>query len=64
MSGGVLDISHHLFSVGLLGFVDFVVNLLNRPTDGATVHALKSAYEKVRTKKCVLKRVTSCLVDW
>jgi hypothetical protein len=29
MSGGVLDISHHLFSVGLLGFVDFFVNLLN-----------------------------------
>jgi hypothetical protein len=26
-----------------------------RPTDGATVHALKSASEKVRTKKCVRK---------
>jgi hypothetical protein len=40
-----------LFSVGLVGFVGFVVNLLNRPTDGATVHALKSASEKVRPKK-------------
>jgi hypothetical protein len=29
------------------GFVGFFVNLLNRPTDGATVHALKSASEKV-----------------
>jgi hypothetical protein len=36
----------HLFSVGLLGFVGFLVNLLNRSTDGATVHALKSASEK------------------
>jgi hypothetical protein len=41
----------HLFSVGLLGFVGFVVNLLNRPTDGATVRVLKSACEKVRPKK-------------
>jgi hypothetical protein len=39
----------HLFSVGLLGFVGFIVNLLNRPnrrTDGATVHDQKSASEK------------------
>jgi hypothetical protein len=46
--------------VDLLGFVGFVVNLLNRPTDGATVHALKGAFEKVHTKKCVRKRLTSC----
>jgi hypothetical protein len=35
-----------IFICGLLGFVGFVVNLLNRPTDGATVHALKIAFEK------------------
>jgi hypothetical protein len=35
-----------LFSVDLLGFVGFVVNLLSRPTDGTTVDALKSASEK------------------
>jgi hypothetical protein len=35
-----------LFSGGLLGFVGFVVNLLNRPTDGATAHGQKSASEK------------------
>jgi hypothetical protein len=40
-----------LVSVGLLGFIGFVVNLLNRPTEGATVHVLKSTYEKVRPKK-------------
>jgi hypothetical protein len=39
-----------LFSVGLLRFVGFVVNLLNRPTDGATVNV-----RKVRPKKCVRK---------
>jgi hypothetical protein len=36
----------HVFSVDLLGFVGFVVNLLNRPTDGATVHSQKTASEK------------------
>jgi hypothetical protein len=36
--------------IGLLDFVDFVVNLLNRATDGATVRVLKSAFEKVRPK--------------
>jgi hypothetical protein len=35
-----------IFICGLLGFVAFVVNLLNRPTDGATVHALKIASEE------------------
>jgi hypothetical protein len=43
-----------LFSVGLLGFVDFVVNLLSRPTDGATIQGQKSASEKVRAKKSLL----------
>jgi hypothetical protein len=33
------------------GFVGFIVNILT----------LKNASEKVRTKKCVRKRVTSCL---
>jgi hypothetical protein len=33
-------------AVGLLSFVGFVVNLLNRPTDGATVHGQESASEK------------------
>jgi hypothetical protein len=33
-------------AVGLLGFVGFVVNLLNRPTDGATVYGQESASEK------------------
>jgi hypothetical protein len=39
----------HLFSVGLLDFVGFVVNLLNRRNrriDGTTVHDQKSASEK------------------
>jgi hypothetical protein len=40
-----------LFSAGLLGFLGFVVNLLNRPTDRATVHGQKSASKKVRPKK-------------
>jgi hypothetical protein len=40
-----------LFSVNLLGFVAFVVNLLNSPTDGATVSVRKSVYKKVRPKK-------------
>jgi hypothetical protein len=44
-----------LFSVGLRGFVGFVVNLLNRPTDGAMVHGQKSPSEKVRPKKRVRK---------
>jgi hypothetical protein len=35
-----------MFSVGVFGFVGFVVNLLNRPTDGATVKGQKSAAEK------------------
>jgi hypothetical protein len=35
-----------VFPVGLLGFVGFVFNLLNRPTDGATVQGQKSAAEK------------------
>jgi hypothetical protein len=33
----------------IIGFVGFVVNLLNRPTDGTTVQ---------RLKKCVRKRIT------
>jgi hypothetical protein len=33
-------------SGGLLGFAGFVVNLLNRPTDGTTVQGQKSATEK------------------
>ncbi|KAH0810456.1 hypothetical protein GEV33_012336 [Tenebrio molitor] len=40
-----------MHKVGLLGFVGFVVNSLNRPTDGATVHGQKSASGKVRPKK-------------
>jgi hypothetical protein len=40
-----------MFSVGLLGFVGVVINLLNRPTDGATVHGQKSVSENVRPKK-------------
>jgi hypothetical protein len=35
-----------MFSVGLLGFVSFAVNLLNRPTYGTTVQGQKSAAEK------------------
>jgi hypothetical protein len=46
-----------LFSVGLLGFVGFVVNLLNR-TDGATVHGQKSPSKKVRPKKRIRKSVS------
>jgi hypothetical protein len=41
----------HLFSVGFLRFVGFIVNLLNRPTDGATIQGQKSAAEKVGPKK-------------
>jgi hypothetical protein len=35
-----------LLVCGLPSFVGFVVNVLNRPTDGATVHGQKSASEK------------------
>jgi hypothetical protein len=41
----------HLFSVGVLGFVGFVVNLLNRPTDSTTGQGQESAAEKVLPKK-------------
>jgi hypothetical protein len=37
----------HVFPVGLLGFVSFVVNYLNRPTDGAMVQGQKSTAEKI-----------------
>jgi hypothetical protein len=35
-----------LFLVGLIGFYGFVVNLLNRPTDGATISARKNVSKK------------------
>jgi hypothetical protein len=48
----------HLFSVGLLGFVGFIVNLLNRLIAGATVHALKSASEKELLVRMGVRKIT------
>jgi hypothetical protein len=49
--------SFHLSSVGLLGFVGFVLNLLNRPTDGATFSIAKCVRKSASEKELLFVRL-------